>query len=540
MTELMQDQPDQFSKALYATCSAALGQLDDLETKALQSHVFNQKSAAYAEQQQELRRLRAAPDFWGHWRPEGSTTLGGPDIDYMLFDKYADMDMDDMWRAVRDYEQHVFPLESRRVAEQFFEELEGAWTIDEEHATHGFLSPEGRARWDMIEMNTEQDEDILGFSRRIPNSKKQAWVPRAAMTLPPRKTTSQKRMEKDLAEAEAQAHALRKQGFPANPIPASILIPKYAAIMANRSTKSAIMRAEASRDASRRAKPHGLLIEAPRQSPEPRPASGSPSPGKAQPPRLVAEAAEDGVRRRQRLEENEGLAGMTNEHIFKPAINDGPPNFPLMQAQFAEALLMRKKAHTPIIPRPFPGVEAHHARPVKSKHQCKSTKHVPRPALPAKQAASVTSPPPRKTFSSKLKESYRKELEKKREMEKQQEEKSAADKEEQRKKLQSQIRAHLGLTVGKPRTQIEEERRSEFQTRQKQKDREYLRRLKEMRARVESRPCLFEQVHIMNAKRKAIADYESILEDHGLKRDDFGSDRHISQNPNLPGKAGWG
>ncbi|KAJ3175319.1 hypothetical protein HDU87_006269 [Geranomyces variabilis] len=493
----LQDQQAQVPYSIPSKCHTAISQLDALETQALQSLVYTQQAATAAAQRQELRSLQAAPDFWGHWKPQGGVVLGGRDVDKLLFETYADVDLDDLWRAVRDYEQHAFPLEDREVAKQFFEELEGAWVADG--------PAEGKAvrAWD--DGDVENDPVVARLEQRKKKraAPVKAWVPRAAINLPGRKTTSAKRLAKELAERNAMLDARRQQGFPATPIPASTLIPKYAAIIAKRSTRSALLRAEAARDASRRAPPLGLLVEAtPPASPEAANRRSS-SPASRSVSRLIAEAAADGQRRRQRHEENEKNAGLTDEHIFHPKVNHEMPDFRDLQSKFAEKLKSRKKAVSPTRPQPFPGVEIHHTH-LRSPHKkCVDATKDRRPK-PAKEAPKPSSTSARNTFSSKLRETFRKELERKREAAHQQELADEAQRQEQRKKLQARIRANLGVAAANAKELSNQHKRTDFQARQRERDNEYLEQLEKMKSRVESRPCLFEQVEVDRAARKAV------------------------------------
>ncbi|KAJ3145131.1 hypothetical protein HDU89_007548 [Geranomyces variabilis] len=525
-----QDQQPQDSHSVPSKCHTAISQLDALETEALQSLVYTKQAATAAAQRQELRCLQAAPDFWGHWKPQGGVALGGRDVDKLLFETYADVDLDELWRAVREYEQHAFPLEDREVAKQFFEELEGAWVGDG--------AGEGRAVRAWEDGEVEKDPVVARLEKRMKKrtAPVKVWVPRAAMNVPGRKTTSAKRLAKELAERDAMLNARRQQGFPATPIPATTLLPKYAAIIAKRSTKSALLRAEAARDASRRAQPVGLLVEAtPPPSPEVANRRSS-SPVSRSISRLIAEAAADGQRRRQRHEENERKAGLTDEHNFHPKINHEMPNFGELQSKFARKLMSRKKAVSPTRPQPFPGVEIHHTHLQSHHKKCVDATKDRRPK-PAKEAPKPSSTSARNTFSSKLRETFRKELERKREAAHHQELRDEAQRQEQRKKLQARIRANLGIAVKNAEELSNQNKRTDFQARQRERDNEYLVQLEKMKLRVESRPCLFEQAEIHRAARKAVQEYETILQNHNLTSDGVhGVDK---ERPPLKAKARW-
>ncbi|KAJ3159219.1 hypothetical protein HDU86_001822 [Geranomyces michiganensis] len=527
-----QDQRPQDPDSVPTKCHTALTQLDALETQALQSLVYTQQAAAAAAKKQELRFQQATPDFWGHWKPQGAVVLGGRDVDEMLFDAYANIDLDDMWRAVRDYEQHAFPLEDREVAKQFFEELESTW-IEE-----GIVEGKAVRAWEDGEAENDPALAILAARKKKPAAQAKAWVPRAGLTVPRRKTTSAKRLAKELAERDAMLEARRKQGFPATPIPASTLIPKYAAIMAKRSTKSAVMRAEAARDSSRKAAPLGLLVEAPPPQPSPEIANRRRSLSSASNSisRLIAEAAEDGQRRRQRHLENEKLAGLTEEHSFHPKINHDMPDFNELQSKFAEDLMSRKRAVIPTRPQPFPGVETHHAHLQSHHKNCIITTKDKR-VKPAKEAPKPSSASARNTLSSKLRETFRKDLERKREAAHRQELANGAQRQEHRKKLQARIRTNLGIAAETAKEQSNQRKRTDFHALQRGRDNEYLAELEKMKSRVESRPCLFEQSEIDRAARKAVKEYETILQNHGLKSD--GEHGLSTDRPPLKAKARW-
>ncbi|KAJ3005634.1 hypothetical protein HKX48_000571, partial [Thoreauomyces humboldtii] len=492
-------------------CTTALSQLTSLETLALQAHVHSHTNAVHDARQNELAELRK--QMWTSWRDQPSS-LRGVDVDAHLFQKYAGVDdVEGVWKAVRDYEEREIHLEDEEVARRFFEELRDGWCEGGDGWVEG--SDEAKA-WG------ERHRPAVIPSKRYSKSSRPStpFVPRAAMPRP--QTSSSKRLEKELAEQAALDYALCKQGFPANPVPASTTMPKYATVMATRATKAQGMREAAARAAKETVKSHGLLIE--RMPPR----TVSPSAGqRARTSKMVEMAAEEGRSRRARLLENEERIGMTPEHRFQPEINHTVPDFAALQAAYIEELDLKKRSVLPTKIRPFPGVEEHHTQP-RRKHVCQvQTKKKPAEpsSSPAKNpgARPIDATHARDTNSSLLRERHRRKMEAARLSSQHDQESLSASRVDQRKKLQSQIRAHLTVSAATDATaETVDSRRATFQAHARSRAREYGETLREMRKRVSARPCLFEVAAIEGAKKKALDSFEEILRGNGLESSDFG------------------
>ncbi|KAI9005313.1 hypothetical protein BC832DRAFT_482440 [Gaertneriomyces semiglobifer] len=199
-------------------------------------------------------------------------------------------------------------------------------------------------------------------------------VPRAAHR-PSKKTTSQKRLEKELAQQEAHLFAMQERGFKANPVPASSILPKYGKISAKWATHKKDTRpstpinttvkkespflsgwGDAACGCTKPSHDTSTTLEQvldravpPTPSSSSRPTSkNGPDTERKGPPKIIAEAAEDGRRRLQTLQQNELRAGLTPEHTFHPVIRSGDiPPYQKLQHAFESKLQDRRKEFVP-------------------------------------------------------------------------------------------------------------------------------------------------------------------------------------------------
>lgn len=90
--------------------------------------------------------------------------------------------------------------------------------------------------------------------------------------------------------------------------------------------------------------------------------------GKITSPTII-DAGNEGRRRRARLEKNQELAGLTDEHTFQPMISKHIPDYKKLQLEFNAKLEKKKSARPPTVPLPFKKVQKHqeegHAQKVK-------------------------------------------------------------------------------------------------------------------------------------------------------------------------------
>ncbi|KNC96001.1 uncharacterized protein SPPG_08600 [Spizellomyces punctatus DAOM BR117] len=476
-------------------CTSALDYLNKLELQALQAHAADYRDAFQIEQQRKILAARAsylqeklgeqlhdaarkiAPRFYG-WQPSDWNGVHGQLIK-------DDRDPDDLWRALRAAEAHSYPLEDPAVSDRFFKEMEelmlvedlaelqcGTWADETtSYETNSRMSPSSRKQ-----IERKPNPVVRTTNQRHAHSKPKLSVP--VSSIPRGKTTSQKRLEQELAKKEAALQAMMKDGFRANPVPASTLIPRYDQIMRSRGTKSAAMRAQRVSKIKGGVKPFGFsskpndkscpcgleatvenaLNQISRDA-HSKPIIKSQRPAGSPPPRLVQQAIEDGRRRRQRILENESKAGLTEEHKFRPKINWEIPNHARNHAKFAKEVEKRKTVHSPTKPHPFPGVEYHHqVAPSRSRHQqcalnndaVSSSRHQ-WPYIKKKRLSIATRmqiPKARETHSHRLKVLHRKTVEETRGLIKDELEKQRQERRKEIKRIEQKVRSRLTTKIG--------------------------------------------------------------------------------------------
>ncbi|TPX68208.1 hypothetical protein SpCBS45565_g03253 [Spizellomyces sp. 'palustris'] len=550
----------------------SLDYLNKLELQALQTHAAEYRDAFQIEQQRKILAARVsylqeklgeqlddaarkiAPHFFG-WQPSNWNGVHGQLIK-------DDRDPNDLRRALRAAEAHSYPLEDPAVSDRFFKQMEELMLVEDlaelqcgkwadkttAYETSSRISPCPRKQ-------IERKPNPALTNQRHPHSKPK--LPAPVSSIPRGKTTSQKRLEQELAKKEAALQAMMKNGFRANPVPASTLIPRYDQIMRSRGTKSAEMRAQRASEVKVSVKPFGFsskpkdkhcqcgleatvenaLNQISRDA-RLKPIINNQRPAGSPPPRLVQQATEDGRRRRQRILENESKAGLTEEHKFRPKINWEIPNHARNQARFAKEVEKRRTVHLPTTPRPFPGVEYHHqVAPSRSRHQqcalnnAMSSSRYQWPFIKKKPLSVVTRmqiPKARETHSHRLKVLHRKALEETRGLVQDELERQRQERQKEIKRIEQKVRSRLTTKMGTTvkSDSVNHERQEGYLRAQAERAEEYRKQLRDMRKRLDERPCLFEQVDVLTAKQKAITgilmiDFNHILTKNGLKVEDF-------------------
>ncbi|KAJ3184835.1 hypothetical protein HDU85_001514 [Gaertneriomyces sp. JEL0708] len=473
-------------------------------------------------------------------------------------DHHDEGDIAEMWAHLCKNNDSAFPLDDPAVAEAVFRQLDWAppahsrgkeWISDagydsgsecaaiEALDTYSVVAGMPRAT---KSFQARVHALLYGGSNSTTKNSKVAWrpthsqqkqkaplVPRAAHR-PSKKTTSQKRLERELAQREAHLYAMQERGFKANPVPASSILPKYGKISAKWATHKKDTRPSTPiittskkespflsgwGDAACGCKPHDttqtleqvLDRAVPPTASSSRPTSkNGPSPSDSEkkgPPKIIAEAAEDGRRRLHTLQQNELRAGLTSEHTFHPVIGSGDiPPYQKLQHAFESKLQDRRKEFVPTIP---------------ARHQ-----HPPRPP-----AARPPTSPPKLTHSYTLKVTHRKQQEEERVRREEEEKRKEQAWRDSQKKTKDVIRTRMAVLV-QARTSLhtaESERKLREQKQlQKQRDEAYRSEVEAMKKKLEMRPYLFEMSDVENAKKGAAKAFDEMMRRSGVDMEELG------------------
>ncbi|KAJ3057305.1 hypothetical protein HK097_009258 [Rhizophlyctis rosea] len=332
---------------------------------------------------------------------------------------------DDKWRLLKDVEAHRFLLEDPEVKERFFDDLDKLWLRDDVRGLPGMDETHILGKTALVQRKTCWDVGEIVHAPSV--SKPKRLIVRGPPTLHTmRKTTARKRLEEDLAKQENEIREALQKKFKANSVPAASIMPRYvlyiytsnlhiprlktkvgvgryARIMQQMGTKSAAIRAQRAAELTAQVQPFKILVDDERT----REACRCRSKLNANiqtaleeidhvksakdrmkrrieasaclEPRLVATAAEEGRRRREKLKENESKAGLTVEHTFHPVINHEIPDYEDQYRRFKFDLAMRKEMKAVTMPQPFPGVEEHTKEGSRLSKLRKRSKSVERP-----------------------------------------------------------------------------------------------------------------------------------------------------------------
>lgn len=260
--------------------------------------------------------------------------------------------------------------------------------------------------------------------------------------------------------------------------------------------------------------------------------------------KIVQEAGRDGIRKAQKLKENEKKSGLTEDHSFKPSINTKIPDFKKLQDSFNNSILAKKMRKELTVPKPFNAGKRPTLKFSKNSeknqkkqdiscsfHSCEGGQ---RPRLPIKYQPPVMSKSmntnlriPRTTNSEHLKEKHRESINSINEAKKKEEEsfylksKSA--------EVVDKIRTKAQIDMHKKEEQRRKSVKS-FEEVEIRHEREYKMKLEKMQRKLNSRPCLFEneelykpplekvQKKCKNAKKFG---FREILANAGLDLEEF-------------------
>ncbi|KAJ3353937.1 hypothetical protein HDU83_006142 [Entophlyctis luteolus] len=253
---------------------------------------------------------------------------------------------------------------------------------------------------------------------------------------------------------------------------------------------------------------------------------------------LVAQAAEDGHRRRKKLQEYEQRSGLTKEHSFKPKVNHESPDFKRMQQEFEQKLEARKTLKQRIVPIPFEGLEIHErqAAEKKEERQREMLRRLDeqlqmgefRATFPAQCCFEVPALIYKETRSSILKavqthgklakpepDSNEKQKQYQHQpiqptQEKDQDQKQVQKDENSQREMAAKIQK-LAAAAVENKTRRAVSLKQQLRREEKQRESEYRAILKEIDRKMDRRLCLFEMVSVQNAKRQAKAKVEAIL-----------------------------
>lgn len=381
----------------------------------------------------------------------------------------------------------------------------------------------------------------------------------------PRKTTSQLRLEKELAEKEAKLRAELATKFRANPVPSTSLVPKYSQIMKTGMTRAAEARAKVIHEMRSKRKPVAFLTwntpsseEKPKRKPrmmspereqevdnltmtitetlrqisleyeakhgetttiqEDQTTSVTPSTVKpsvvkeAVVPQVALTAAEDGRRKRRVIEEQERRSGLTDSHTFRPNINPTIPDFEKLQQDFELKLNSNKGKKPKIKIAPFPGLEKHQIdMEMKPKKEPEPTIQK---TFTSNRPITSTIPPATEVKSTKtfeLKKQAIEEKAKKEAFEKEMQSRMEIEQKIRQLKIAVKIRNKIGSPATSPTSNTGGSPRKSSAA-----NKEYQRMLHEMKYRLEERPLIFERQNNKDAEQKKKTVFDAIINDAGL------------------------
>ncbi|KAJ3127200.1 hypothetical protein HK098_006652 [Nowakowskiella sp. JEL0407] len=536
-----------------ATCTDAIAELTNLETKLMQlqlSQNFEQQSKT---DQQNLFAVRdnylkarlvdeinsnlriLAPKYYGH--------------EMMRWKNDSDVSVEELRWRLSVVEAHRVRLEDPEVSRDAFEHLVQDLVVNDfRGVTDSLVRAEGsKNSWNMIRNQSEirrksWRREALNLSRRPASSRSRRI---AFASSDPNLNLSNdhlfderqiskdddddqtRRLEADLAEKETKLRIEMNNKFRARPVPVTSIIPRYEELMRSKSNKSTRVRAERMKTLQSQVQPFQL-------SQSRHAGDDAKSIRACKCSTKLASTVENALsnlrkerekhlahQTTQKGPENEKKKYLTEEHKFQPAINHHVPDFENIHREFENKMSETKIKYSPTKQMPFPGIELHHQSSINAestKPEQKDKTHVT-PWIPSGSHSSTKteSHPPtikqkatptkthaklliKETISHQLKSEKVREsiqlLSKAEEVEKQRRLEKRIRKKELSIKIQSKIQYD--------NTQKQKERslqRKKFKEEQRQRQLEYEKSLKEMNERLDDRKCLFEQEELKNAQQ---------------------------------------
>ncbi|KAJ3204917.1 hypothetical protein HDU82_005525 [Entophlyctis luteolus] len=476
-----------------------------------------------------------------------------------------------MWEALRHAEARTFPLENADVADGVFDSLATALTARDMDALSRQWQQRAVEQHLTSPLRDSFSDENLVLSVEAPDtssassSELQTKNPSNRQAQPARKlkSISQRRLEQELSAKRIYDELERQCKFRATPVPASSLLPRYDEIMRKMGNKSSDKKVQRANEIMSKIKPFSFVCngnhdkqsilhcrcksqsnkviqdaiaaiekqqEDKAKQKSTRLLSGENS--------LVAQAAEDGHRRRKKLQEYEQRSGLTKEHSFKPKVNHESPDFKRMQQEFEQKLEARKTLKQRIVPIPFEGLEIHErqAAEKKEERQREMLRRLDeqlqmgefRATFPAQCCFEVPALIYKETRSSILKavqthgklakpEPDSNEKQKQyqhqpiqRTQEKDQDQKQVQKDENSQREMAAKIQK-LAAAAVENKTRRAVSLKQQLRREEKQRESEYRAILKEIDRKMDRRLCLFEMVSVQNAKRQAKAKVEAIL-----------------------------
>ncbi|TPX78679.1 hypothetical protein CcCBS67573_g00065 [Chytriomyces confervae] len=404
----------------------------------------------------------------------------------------------DMWEALRHAEARAFPLEDEEVMEHVFEGLESAMMAQDEDAlTQQWQERLNLGDRDIADRRAKEEMEITCQFRATP-------VPAASLL--PRYDEIMRKMgnkstEKRFQRANELMSKVKPFSFSCNGNHNESILHCRCKSQSNKVIQDAMLQIQQEKEQATKQKSRYLLTSE---------------------TSLAAHAAEDGRKRRERLLANERNAGLTKEHKFKPKIKHAIPDFKKIHSEMQSMAVDGKSTKPKLVPEPFEGIEEHEREAQeRSKRRVQKLQqkeeHAARRCGDFKAAKSpdyeYDHPPPlpcKETRSSFLKSRTAHEKIEKLEAELEAADTIKGSSKEKEKEMISKIQNRFKLVVD-DKEERAESLKQQLRHQQRRREREYKKTLSGINEKLQERLCLFEQVSIENAKRRARAQVEQIL-----------------------------